>query len=67
MHTLFDRGYLTVTPAFKLRVSRRLRDDFDNGEHYYQYEKSELWVPSQAEDRPSKEFLEWHGDTVFRG
>jgi putative restriction endonuclease len=23
VHTLFDRGYLTVTPAYQLRVSRR--------------------------------------------
>jgi putative restriction endonuclease len=66
VHTLFDRGYLTVTPTYTLRVSRRLRDDFDNGEHYYQYEKAALWVPERAEDRPSREFLEWHGDTVFR-
>ncbi|HWP36421.1 MAG TPA: HNH endonuclease [Gemmatimonadales bacterium] len=67
VHTLFDRGYLTVTPDFRLRVSRRLRDDFDNGEHYYQYEQSALWVPERADDRPSREFLEWHADTVFRG
>jgi hypothetical protein len=35
-------------PAYQLRVSRRLRDDFDNGEHYYQYENSDLWVPRAA-------------------
>jgi hypothetical protein len=29
-------------------VSRRLRDDFDNGEHYYQYEQSALSVPGRA-------------------
>ena len=66
VHTLFDRGYLTVTPAYQLRVSRRLGDDFDNGEHYYQYEKSELWVPRAAEDRPLEELLEWHRGTAFR-
>jgi hypothetical protein len=32
LHTLFDRGYVTVTPEYHLEVSRRLRSDFDNGE-----------------------------------
>jgi putative restriction endonuclease len=67
VHTLFDRGYLTVTPAHRLRVSRHLRDDFDNGEYYYEIADSEIWLPSRAEDRPNAELLEWHGDTVFRG
>jgi hypothetical protein len=33
VHTLFDRGYVTVTPDRRFRVSRRLRDDFHNGEY----------------------------------
>ena len=28
---LFDAGYVTVTPDARFEVSRRLRDDFDNG------------------------------------
>jgi putative restriction endonuclease len=32
LHRLFDRGYLGVTPKYTIRMSRRLRDDFDNGE-----------------------------------
>ncbi len=35
VHTLFDRGYVTVTPDRRFLVSRRLRTDYDNGEHYY--------------------------------
>ncbi|HVT59670.1 MAG TPA: HNH endonuclease [Thermoanaerobaculia bacterium] len=35
VHRLFDRGYVTVTPDYRVRVSHRLRDDFDNGEPYY--------------------------------
>jgi len=67
VHELFDRGYVTVTPNYRFRVSRRLKDDFDNGEHYYQFEGAGLWLPARAEERPSREFLEWHADTVFRG
>ncbi|MEB2285877.1 MAG: restriction endonuclease [Polyangiaceae bacterium UTPRO1] len=67
VHTLFDQGYLTVTPEHRVRVSGRLKKDFDNGEHYYQLDGSELWVPQRSEDRPNREFLAWHADTVFRG
>jgi putative restriction endonuclease len=33
VHTLFDRGYVTVAPDFRVMVSSRLKKDFDNGEH----------------------------------
>ncbi len=65
VHALFDRGYVTVTRDYKFRVSRRLKDDFDNGEYYRQFQGGELWLPPSAEDKPKREFLEWHGDTVF--
>lgn len=67
VHTLFDHGYLSVTPDYRLRVSGQLRDDFDNGEYYYAMAGSEIWLPSRAEDRPDTELLEWHGAMVFRG
>ena len=66
VHTLFDRGYLTVTPERRVRVSRRLKADFDNGEHYYQLEGNTLWVPQRPEAQPRRDLLEWHSDTVFR-
>ena len=67
VHTLFDRGYVTVTPDYRFRVSHRLRDEFDNGEHYYVFEGKEIWLPLSMWDRPCREGLEWHADTVFRG
>ena len=47
-------------------VSRRLKDDFDNGEPYYPLAGKVLALPPQLEDRPSREALEWHADVVFR-
>jgi putative restriction endonuclease len=67
VHALLDRGYVTVTPDHKFRVSRRLRADFDNGEHYLQLNDSSVWLPPDAADRPSRELLEWHGDHIFKG
>ena len=66
LHKLFDRGYVTVTPDHRIRVSRRLREDFHNGEHYRQFEGGEIWLPRDPGDRPDPEFLEWHADVVFR-
>lgn len=34
-HTLFDQGYLGLDNAHRLRVSKRLREDFDNGDEFY--------------------------------
>jgi putative restriction endonuclease len=48
-------------------VSRRLREDWKNGRVYYQLEGREIWVPADARDRPRREELEWHADTVFLG
>jgi putative restriction endonuclease len=67
VHTLFDRGYVTITPDYEFRASQRLRDEFDNGEEYFAMQGGELWLPSRPEDRPSREFLEWHRDGVFLG
>ncbi len=65
VHALFDRGYVTITPEYEFRASRRLKDEFDNGEEYFAMQGSELWLPSRPEDRPSKEYLEWHNDVLF--
>ena len=67
VHTLFDQGYVTVTPKHRFLVSPRLKRDFDNGEPYYQLSDKRIWLPGRDEDQPSREFLEWHADTVYRG
>lgn len=67
LHNLFDLGYLTVTLDYKVKVSRRIREEFENGRHYYEFDDRPLQVlPKTEQARPAKEFLEWHGDTVFK-
>lgn len=66
LHALFDAGYVTVTPSLELRVSRRIREEYENGRDYYALEGAALRVPVPPNPQPSREFLEWHGDTVFR-
>lgn len=67
LHTLFDRGYVTVSPDLRVEVSRRLHDDFDNGRDYYALHGRELRPPATSEHRPSVEFLDWHNANIYRG
>jgi HNH endonuclease len=66
VHTLFDRGYLAVDPQHRLVVSPRLRDEFGNGEQFYARAGQSISVPERKVERPHREFLEWHLDSVFK-
>jgi putative restriction endonuclease len=65
LHPLLDAGYVTVTPL-ELRVSRRIREEFENGRDYYALAGSSVRLPLAPDPPPSAEYLEWHGDMVFR-
>ncbi|MEX2194980.1 MAG: HNH endonuclease [Thermoleophilaceae bacterium] len=67
LHRLFDLGYVTVRPDRSFAVSRQLRDDYANGRVYYELDGRRIAVPARPEERPAPEFLEWHGDVLFRG
>ncbi|MFG0317032.1 MAG: HNH endonuclease [Planctomycetota bacterium JB042] len=65
LHRLFDRGYVTVTPDGEFLVSGLLREDFKNGHTYYPYDRQSIRLPREAEQRPDRERLAWHAETVF--
>jgi HNH endonuclease len=66
IHTLYDEGYLTVTDDLHVEVSRRIKEEFENGRQYYAYDgKPLVELPSQTDQRPSAEFLRWHNEHVF--
>jgi len=67
LHTLFDLGYLTVTPDdLRVRVSRRIHEEFENGREYYELDGCPIRLPQAAFEQPSREMLSWHGESVFR-
>jgi putative restriction endonuclease len=66
VHTMFDRGYLTVDDRMRLRVSPRLRGEFGNGDEFYAREGESIWLPQRRHEQPSQDFLQWHQDTVFQ-
>ncbi len=69
IHRLFDRGYVTVTPDFRFEVSRRLREEFENGKTYYELRdrltQGVIGLPDRAADRPDPALLQWHNEQVF--
>ena len=58
---------MTVTPDLRFRVSRKLREDFDDGAPYLPFDRREIWTPADPALRPGRELLEWHAETRFRG
>jgi len=67
LHNLFDLGYLTVTLDYHVEVSRRIREEFENGRHYYALHGQSLTIlPRHEGARPAPEFLNWH-HSIFKG
>ena len=67
IHSLFDAGYVTVTPDLDFEVSRRIKEEFDNGRHYYALHGQKISAPHEAAQRPDADALVWHNEHRFRG
>jgi len=67
IHSLFDQGYVTVTPDLKFEVSRRIREEFENGRHYYALHGQRIIVPDNVGQRPDPGALNWHNEHCFKG
>jgi len=67
LHRLFDAGYVTVTPERRIEVSRRIKEEFENGRDYYRYHGKGLEVlPDSQGEQPDAGYLVWHNDNIFR-
>ena len=67
IHSLFDEGYVTVTPQYRFEVSRRIREEFENGRHYYELHGSEIALPASPNARPDGAALQWHNNARYLG
>lgn len=67
LHTLLDRGYVTVTQDLTFEVSRRIREDFANGRAYYALHGTALHLPGDPGRRPATENLIWHNEHTYLG
>jgi putative restriction endonuclease len=67
LHKLFDGGYLTVDPKdLTVMVSRRIREEFENGREYYRLHGTPIRVPDDRAAAPCREFLEFYSEQVFK-
>jgi putative restriction endonuclease len=67
LHALLDRGYVTVNPQLRLEVSRKIKEEFENGQEYYALHGRQINVPVESGMRPLRENLIWHNEQVYRG
>ena len=67
IHSLFDLGYVTITPKLEFEVSKRIREEYENGRHYYALHGSSIDVPESIERRPDLVALAWHNEHRFKG
>lgn len=65
IHKLFDLGYLTVTNDFHVEVSKRIKEEYENGRDYYALHGNKLKVPSHVGDCPSRQYIEWHNQNIY--
>ena len=66
IHSLFDAGYVTVTPELRFEVSRRIREEFENGRHYYALHGHKIEAPLDVAQSPDSDALTWHNEHCFR-
>ena len=67
IHSLFDAGYVTITPEHRFQVSRRIREEFENGRDYYALDGRPIAVPRGLGDCPDPSVLLWHNENRFLG
>ncbi|MCB1045392.1 MAG: HNH endonuclease [Acidobacteria bacterium] len=67
VHRLFDKGYVTVAPDYRIEVSNRLKDEFHNGKAYYPYHGSKLLLPRDPTNHPNARLLEYHQNEIYLG
>jgi putative restriction endonuclease len=67
VHKLFDTGYVTISPDQHFEVSKRIKEEFENGRDYYAMHGRLLHLPPDKGLRPGSEFIAWHNENVFRG
>ncbi len=65
IHSLFDSGYVTITPNLNFEVSRRIKEEYENGRQYYELHGRAVAVPEDPRSVPDRSALRWHNEKVY--
>lgn len=63
----FDKGFLTITPDYKIKVSKyfeEIKDDNSIPDFFLKYNDQSIILPDRF--LPSKDFLDWHYNNLFK-
>ena len=61
----FDRGLMTITQDFKIKLTSKLPSHFGTTDFFTKYEGMQITLPDRF--LPGLEFLQYHEETIFRG
>jgi putative restriction endonuclease len=67
IHSLFDAGYVTITPTLNFEVSRRIKEEFENGRQYYELHGRGIAAPENPRSVPDRAALAWHNENRYLG
>jgi len=63
----FDKGFITVTPDYKIKVSKyfdEVKNDNSISDFFLKYNDKSIILPDRF--LPSKDFLDWHYNNLFK-
>jgi putative restriction endonuclease len=66
IHKLFDTGYVTISPKYHFEVSRRIKEEFENGRDYYALHGKQIQLPDSKSYWPDGNYVSWHNEHIFR-
>ncbi len=64
----FDKGYLTIDYNYKIIISSQLKEFYSHQfieDVFKKYEGCKITIPDKF--KPSREYLEYHHDMIFKG
>lgn len=67
IHSLFDLGYVTISPDLKFEVSKKIREEYENGRHYYSLHGADIQLPDDTRQWPDRSALKWHNEYRYKG
>lgn len=67
LHRAFDKGLITVNADYKVLVSPAFAEDEENDYSLKKLHGRKILLPFGEKHYPGREFLEWHGERVWKG
>ena len=66
IHKLFDTGYVTISSDYHFEVSRRIKEEFENGRDYYALHGKPIQLPGSKSYWPDSNYVSWHNENIYR-